>query len=85
MRQVTVYTRRLCGFCTAAISVLSEAGYAIEEIEADENPCLRAELVERSGQSSLPQIFVDEQSVGGYLELTNALADGSFAQPLEAS
>ena len=85
MRQITVYTRRLCGFCTAAIRVLNEEGYTIKVIDADGNPCLRAELVERSGQSTLPQIFVGEQSVGGYRELANALADGSFAQLLKAS
>ena len=83
MRQITVYTRHFCGFCTAAIRLLNEEGYVIEIIEADGNPTLRAELVERSGQSTLPQIFVGEQSVGGYQELASALSDGSFSQLLD--
>jgi glutaredoxin 3 len=83
MRKITVYTRQLCGFCTRATRVLAEAGYAFEEIAADGNPALRAELLKRSGQSTLPQIFVGEESVGGYRELANAMSDGRFAQLIE--
>jgi len=63
--------------------VLAEAGYAFEEIAADGNPALRAELLKRSGQSTLPQIFVGDESVGGYRELTLMLSNGRFAQLLE--
>ncbi|MGB0231286.1 MAG: glutaredoxin domain-containing protein, partial [Pseudohongiellaceae bacterium] len=61
----------------------AEAGYAFEEIAADGNPALRAELLKRSGQSTLPQIFVGDESVGGYRELTLTLSNGRFAQMLE--
>ena len=80
MRTITVYTRQFCGFCTRATRVLAEAGYVFEEIAADGNPALRAELLQRSGQSTLPQIFVGEESVGGYRELTLMLSNGRFAQ-----
>ena len=83
MRKITVYTKQLCGFCTRATRVLAEAGYAFEEIAADSNPALRAELLQRSGQSTLPQIFVGDESVGGYRELTIMLSNGRFAQLLE--
>lgn len=83
MRTITVYTRQFCGFCARATRVLAEAGYAFEEIAADGNPALRAELLQRSGQSTLPQIFVGEESVGGYRELTLMLSNGRFAQLLE--
>ena len=83
MRKITVYTRQLCGFCTRATQVLAEAGYAFEEIAADGNPALRAELLKRSGQSTLPQIFVGDESMGGYRELTLMLSNGRFAQMLE--
>ena len=83
MRKITVYTRQLCGFCTRATRLLKEAGYAVEEIAADGNPALRVELLKRSGQSTLPQIFVGDESVGGYRELTIMLSNGRFAQLLE--
>lgn len=80
MPSITVYTRKLCGFCTAAINLLEEHGYEFEEIAADNNPSLRAELARRSGQSTLPQVFVGEFSVGGYQELAMAIAEGEFAK-----
>ena len=83
MPQIKIYTRQLCGFCTAATRLLKEKGYAFEEIAADSNPVLRSELLELTGQSTLPQIFVGADSVGGYRELAIALSDGSFAQQPE--
>ena len=83
MPQITIYTRQLCGFCTAATRLLKEKGYTFEELAADSNPALRSELLELTGQSTLPQIFVGEESVGGYRELAIALSDGRFAQLLE--
>ena len=83
MPQIKIYTRQLCGFCTAATRLLKETGYTFEEIAADSNPALRSELLELTSQSTLPQIFVGEESVGGYRELAIALSDGRFAQLLE--
>ncbi|MBU14182.1 MAG: glutaredoxin [Gammaproteobacteria bacterium] len=80
MQSITVYTRSLCGFCTAAINLLNEQGFKFEEIAADNNPSLRAELTQRSGQSTLPQVFVGDRSVGGHRELAVAIADGEFAK-----
>ena len=80
MSSITVYTRTLCGFCTAAINLLNEQGFEFEEIAADNNPSLRAELTQRSGQSTLPQVFVGDRSVGGYQELAMAIASGEFAK-----
>jgi glutaredoxin 3 len=80
MASITVYTRSLCGFCTAAIKLLNEQGFDFEEIAADNNPSLRAELAQRSGQSTLPQVFVGDRSVGGYRELAMAIADGEFTK-----
>ena len=48
-----------------------------------QSAALRAELLQRSGQSTLPQIFVGDESVGGYQELTLMLSSGRFAQLLE--
>ena len=42
------------------------------------NPALRAELLQRSGQSTLPQIFVGDESVGSYRELTLMLSNDAL-------
>jgi len=82
MPKITVYTRKYCGYCTAAIHLLNEKSYDFEEIPADGDLDLRAELEQRSGQATLPQIFVGEHSVGGYRELATAISDGEFEELL---
>lgn len=82
---IVIYTRQWCAYCTAALNLLNEKGYFFTEIAADNNPALRGELTRRSGQSTLPQIFVGDHSVGGYRELAIAIADGEFEQLLSQS
>jgi glutaredoxin 3 len=69
MKPVKVYTTLFCPYCTAAKSLLTKKGVSFEEIDATGNPDLRQEIMERSGQHTVPQIFIDEQSVGGFSEL----------------
>ena len=69
MKPVKVYTTLFCPYCTAAKSLLTKKGASFEEIDATGNPDLRQEIMERSGQHTVPQIFIDEQSVGGFSEL----------------
>lgn len=67
--QVKIYTREWCGYCTAALSLLKSKGVAFEHIDAGGNPELRQWLVKESGQRTVPQIFIDGKSIGGYSEL----------------
>ena len=69
MKTVTVYTTLFCPYCTAAKSLLTQKGVPFEEIDATGNPDLRQDIMERSGQHTVPQIFIGEQSVGGFSEL----------------
>lgn len=69
MKPVKIYTTLFCPYCTAAKSLLTKKGVPFEEIDATGNPDLRQEIRERSGQHTVPQIFIDEQSVGGFSEL----------------
>ena len=69
MKTVTVYTTLFCPYCTAAKSLLTKKGVPFEEIDATGNSDLRQEIMERSGQHTVPQIFIGEQSVGGFSEL----------------
>ena len=69
MKTVTVYTTLFCPYCTAAKSLLTKKGVPFEEIDATGNSDLRQDIMERSGQHTVPQIFIGEQSVGGFSEL----------------
>lgn len=70
MVDVTIYTRMMCGFCSAAKRLLDSKGVDYVEHDASFSPELRREMVERAkGGSTFPQIFVGDVHVGGCDEL----------------
>ncbi len=70
MAKVEVYSSMFCGFCYRAKKLLEQKGVAFTEINVMANPARRAEMVQRSGgRTSVPQIFIDDQWIGGCDEL----------------
>lgn len=70
MAEVTIYTRMMCGYCTAAKRLLDAKGVAYTERDASFAPELRREMIQRAnGRSTFPQIFVGDHHVGGCDEL----------------
>jgi glutaredoxin 3 len=67
---VTIYTTRTCPFCIAAKRLLGARGVAYEEIDVSSDDEKRAWLVEKTGQRTVPQIFIRGESIGGYQELS---------------
>lgn len=63
---VKIYTRRWCGYCTAAETLLKQKGVAYEHIDATGDAELRKWLVEATGRTTVPQIFIDGKPIGGY-------------------
>lgn len=61
-----IYTQALCGYCAAARQLLKAKGVAFTEINVTFNARRRAEMIERSGQRTVPQIFIGERHIGGY-------------------
>ena len=58
----------MCGYCVKAKSVLKNKGLDFEEINIEEKPEAR-EFVINEGHRTMPQIYVDGNSIGGYNEL----------------
>ena len=69
MADVVIYTRPFCGYCSRAVSLLNEKDVAFEEIEAGMDPKLRNEMMEKSGRTTFPQIFIGGKHIGGCDEL----------------
>jgi glutaredoxin 3 len=69
MADVVIYTRPFCGFCARAISLLDQKGVPYTEIEAGMDPEKRREMMERSGRSTFPQIFIGDAHIGGCDEM----------------
>lgn len=69
MATVKVYTKTNCAYCNRAKALLDRKGVAYEEIDAEHDDALRAWLVEKSGQRTVPQIFVDDRPLGGFTDI----------------
>lgn len=63
---VEIYTWRTCPFCVRAKQLLREKGVEFTEYAVDGDEAARSKMAERShGQRSVPQIFINDQHVGG--------------------
>ncbi|MFM7737590.1 MAG: glutaredoxin 3 [Alphaproteobacteria bacterium] len=69
MAEVTIYTTGTCPYCFAAKSLLAKKGVRYDEVDVTGDDAARARLVERTGRRTVPQIFIDGASIGGYDEL----------------
>ena len=70
MKKVTIYTGPICNFCSAAKHLLSKKKISYEEIDIGNDDKKREEMLKKSnGAKTVPQIFIGESHVGGYVEL----------------
>jgi glutaredoxin 3 len=63
--QVTIYTTPFCPFCVRAKAHLSKKGVNYQEINVAGDTAKRAWLREATGQTTVPQIFINGTSIGG--------------------
>ena len=76
--QLTIYTRALCGYCSAARKLLDSKGVDYQELDTTLNSKLRAEMEARSGRQTVPQIFIGDQHIGGYDDMAALDATGKL-------
>jgi glutaredoxin 3 len=69
MPTVRIYTKRSCPSCVRAKALLDRKGVAYQEIDAEGKDELRIWLAEETGQKTVPQIFVDGRSLGGFSDI----------------
>ena len=79
---VVIYTRALCGYCSAARKLLDQKDVSYDEIDATMSMKLRREMMDRSGRDTFPQIFIDDEPIGGYDELVELNRDGQLDHQL---
>jgi len=71
MPRISMYCTALCPYCIAAARLLTTKGVLdIEKIRVDLEPARRAEMMQRSGRRTVPQIYIGEFHVGGFDELS---------------
>jgi glutaredoxin 3 len=80
MPKITVYTTDPCSFCVRAKQLLQQRNLVYEEINLAKDPAGRAELLAKTGMMSFPQIIIDGQVVGGFMELVQADRQGTLRE-----
>ncbi|EKQ67505.1 Glutaredoxin, GrxC family [Leptolyngbyaceae cyanobacterium JSC-12] len=76
---VEIYTWSTCPFCIRAKALLTKKGVEFTEYCIDGDEAARAEMAERAnGRRSLPQIFINNQHIGGSDDLYALNAQGKL-------
>jgi glutaredoxin 3 len=85
MAQITLYTTDVCPYCVRAKRLLHKRELPFEEINLARDPDGRAQLVERTGMMTFPQILIGELPLGGYDQLAAADRSGRLDELLAAA
>ena len=81
MRRIKIYTTPICPYCVRAKALLKKKGANFEEIDVLMDRGAREEMERKSGQRTVPQIFIGDTHVGGSDDL-NALDRKGALDPL---
>lgn len=82
MANIEIYTKEWCPYCAKAKALLKSKGLSYQEVNVTSDEALQQEMVTRSGRRTVPQIFLDGESVGGYDDLANFNATGELDRRL---
>lgn len=74
-----MYTTSSCPFCVRAKRLLRARGIPYDEFDVGVDDALRADVVARTGRQTVPQIFIDGRSIGGFDELAALDAAGELS------
>lgn len=78
MADVLIYTTATCPYCMRARRLLERKGVPFQEIRVDIEPSRWREMEERSRRNTVPQVFIDGRSIGGFDDLAELDFDGEL-------
>ena len=83
MSKIEIYSTAVCPYCVSAKNLLKARGLEWSELRIDTDPALRDAMLTRSGgRRTVPQIFINDQHVGGYDDLVAADRSGKLGELL---
>ena len=85
MAEVIIYTRKMCGYCTAAKSLLSGKNVGFREFDGTFDVQIREEMMRKSGRTTFPQIFINGVHVGGCDDLHDLDRQGKLDKMLKGA
>jgi glutaredoxin 3 len=83
--KIEIYGNEHCNFCTAARMLLKKRGLAFTDVLVSRDEQAMADMVRRSGNRSVPQIFINDQPIGGFDALYALEQSGDLDQLLDAA
>tara|TARA_B100001057_G_C22761084_1_gene915791 strand:+ start:847 stop:1101 length:255 start_codon:yes stop_codon:yes gene_type:complete len=70
MKKIFIYTGRVCNYCDAAKRLLKRNNLEFSEVDISTGPEILDQMISKSnGKRTIPQIFFDDEHIGGYTEL----------------
>ena len=85
MAKVLMYCTAACPFCQAAERLLIDKGVKIDKVRVDLEPARRAEMMQKSGRRTVPQIWIGERHIGGCDDLYDLERQGGLDPLLKAT
>lgn len=82
--RIVLYTTPWCPFCVRARQLLEQKGLVYENIDVSGDPDRKREMMERSGRHTVPQIWINDEHVGGCDELFALERSGRLDQMTES-
>ena len=83
MAEVIIYSTTVCPYCIRAKQLLERKGVAYKEINlSNEAPDVRVELMQRTNHRTVPQIFINDQFIGGFDQLYALKREGKLNELL---
>ena len=84
MKSITVYSGPMCGYCDAAKRLLARNNLEFINIDVSARDGLRDEMTKKAnGRRTIPQIFFNDEHIGGYQELRELEKEGKLFSSLE--
>lgn len=85
MSDVIIYSSAHCPYCVMAKQLLERKGVSYQEIRVDLDPEKREEMMQKSRQRTVPQIFINGKSIGGYSDLAQLQRSNQLDELLVAN
>jgi len=82
MQKITIYSTTNCPYCVAAKNLCINKGLDYQEIDLTGDPDELAKIKNQTGMMTVPQIFIGEEFIGGYVDLKKLNDTGELNQKL---
>ena len=76
--EIIMYSKEYCPYCVMAKELLEKKGQKVTVIDVQHNESKRNEMIEKTGKTTVPQIFINGKYIGGYDDLTTLEKNGEL-------